>query len=149
MKPTTLFITCCDNRIIPYSFTSKEPGDLFILRNIGNLIPPYQAQENSVAVAIEYAIGHLGIPEVVVCGHSDCGAMKSILKHPWLEHAIPSDGFDSLDKRSQANVLHQIKNLKTYPAIIKKAPTIYGWWFDIENRVLYCYDEKSNDWIKS
>ena len=111
-NPNTLFISCCDDRIFPYRITSKERGELFILRNIGNLIPPHGAADVSVAAAIEYAIGHLEIPEIIVCGHSDCGAMKAALGkvengsslEKWLEYAVPYDSVTSPDELSKNNV---------------------------------------------
>ena len=140
IKPTTLFICCCDNRIMPYKITGKKPGELFILRNIGNLIPPYdKKEENSVGAAIEYAVEQLEITEIIVCGHSDCGAMKAVLKntkensslHNWLKYAVKPDKHTSPDELSQANVLFQIKNLKTYPVV-----KIQGLWVDLDTNTV-------------
>lgn len=83
-KPEALIISCCDSRIIPDYFTNSNPGTLFTVRNIGNLVPPYKKdncclEDNSVAAAIEYGLLHLGIKNIIVCGHSECGAMKGIL----------------------------------------------------------------------
>jgi carbonic anhydrase len=110
---------------MPYQITGKEPGELFILRNIGNLVPPYNAKENSVAAAIEYAIKHLGISEIILCGHSDCGGMKAVFTGAeensdisnWVKHAVSPDNFKSSDELSKANMLAQIENLKTYPSV--------------------------------
>lgn len=148
-KPNTFFICCCDNRIMPYSITNKEQGELFILRNVGNIIPPYNSPESSVAAAIAYAIGHLEIPEIIVCGHSDCGGMKaalagiednSTLKN-WLQYAAPSDSAASPDELSKTNVLHQIENLKTHPDVIKALDNerlkIHAWWFDLETNTVH------------
>ena len=157
-KPNTLFICCCDNRVIPYSFTSKKQGDLFVLRNIGNLIPPYQASDISAAAAIEYALEHLAIPQIIVCGHSDCGAMKAVLTgvengsslSNWIKYAVPTNNITSPADLSRANVLHQIKNLMTYPAVAKRLSqatlAVNGWWLDLDADAVYCYDEQTSDW---
>ena len=147
-KATTLFICCCDNRINPYNLDLNKSRELFIVRNIGNIIPPYGSSEDSVGAAIEYAIEQLKIKEIIVCGHSDCGAMKAVLKsstkplhlNNWLKYALPANGFTSPDKLSKANVLHQIKNLMTYPTIIKRQNEgilkIHSWWLDLDTNSL-------------
>jgi carbonic anhydrase len=143
-KPNTLFICCCDHRIFPYKITEKEEGELFILRNIGNLIPPHGAKDSSVGAALEYAVGTLGVSEIIICGHSDCGGMKATLAgvgdsnlKEWLEYAVPAEGVLSADELSQANVLHQINNVMTYPVVRKQVAEgklkIYGWWVDLES----------------
>jgi|SaaInlLV_10m_DNA_2_1039722.scaffolds.fasta_scaffold00107_4 carbonic anhydrase len=157
-KPSTFFIGCCDNRIIPHCLTSKTHGDLFVLRNIGNLIPPYKASATSVAAAIEYAVEILAIPEIIVCGHSDCGGMKSILAGVkdnsclgrWVKYAVPANNITLPDELARANVLHQIKNLMTYPAVVKGLSEgvliIHGWWFDLDADILHGYDKKTKEW---
>ncbi len=96
--PRTLFITCCDSRLNPNLLTQTEPGEIFIMRNIGNIIPPYGATNGGEGAGIEYAIHSLGIKNIIVCGHSDCGAMKGLLQlgnlteemplvYDWLKHA--------------------------------------------------------------
>ena len=96
-QPHTLFVTCCDSRVIPSAITMTEPGEIFICRTIGNIVPAYGSEDRSVASAIEYAVNVLEVSNIVVCGHSDCGAMKGLL-HPekleslletraWLRHA--------------------------------------------------------------
>src|SRR5262245_7184396 len=96
-SPETLFITCSDSRISPTLLTQTGPGDLFVLRNAGNIVPPYRASNGGEGATIEYAIHALGVKDIVVCGHSHCGAMKGLL-HPedlgdmptvrdWLLHA--------------------------------------------------------------
>lgn len=164
-KPNTFFICCCDNRIMPYSITNAArglnpptQGDLFILRNIGNLIPPHQAPESSVAAAIEYAIGHLQIPKIIVCGHSDCGGMKAILAGTtnktsldrWLTHAAQPKETSSPDELSKTNVLAQVENLSTHPAIAqaltKNSLSIQACWFDLDTDTVYFYDEQKKCW---
>src|SRR5215470_17477677 len=96
-KPLALFITCSDSRISPNLLTQTEPGELFILRNAGNLVPPHGAPANGEAATIEYAVAHLHVRDVILCGHSKCGAMAGLLQPQavasmpavagWLEHA--------------------------------------------------------------
>lgn len=182
-KPKFLFITCCDNRIIPYSFAKKvipslEEGDLFILRNIGNIIPPADASENSVGAAIEFAIGYLNIKQIIVCGHSDCRAMKAALKRSkdlpertaissryhlpcWIKYSATIDQTTEKDEFSKKNVLHQIENLKTYKAPPSTAKgdtfpdiatiTIHAWWLDLKPDTednIYFYNYETKRWLK-
>lgn len=159
IKPTKLFICCCDNRIIPNNFAS-EPGDLFVLRNIGNLVPTYGSSDRSVGAALAYAIRHLALPEIIVCGHSDCGGMRAHYSQAtqnnqikdWLTYAVPIGEHASSDELSQANVLHQVEQLKTYPEVSQGLEegrlTIHAWWLGLETGDLYCYDARDNAWRK-
>ncbi|MEV7094744.1 bifunctional SulP family inorganic anion transporter/carbonic anhydrase [Amycolatopsis sp. NPDC051045] len=134
-RPRTLFITCGDSRIVPNLITTSGPGDLFTIRNIGNLVPPGQA-DPSMNASIEYAVGVLGVEEIVVCGHSGCGAMAALADGPppgplsaWLHHAEPSAhrlGSATLDggvpdaegdRLALHNVLQQLEHLREYPSV--------------------------------
>jgi carbonic anhydrase len=134
-RPRTLFITCGDSRIVPNLITTSGPGDLFTIRNIGNLVPPGQA-DPSMNASIEYAVGVLGVEEIVVCGHSSCGAMAALADGPppgplsvWLRHAEPSahrlgpatlDGAvpdREGDRLALHNVLQQLEHLREYPSV--------------------------------
>lgn len=149
--PTTLFITCCDSRVVPSLITSSGPGDLFVLRTIGNMVPrPGHHQDASALAAIEYAVDVLGVQEVVLCGHTSCGAMKGLAHGVpaqleglgrWLEHADPAlrvvaaqvrDGEVSLDELSRRNVLSQLEHLREMP-VLKAHPEVrlIGTLFDI------------------
>ncbi|HAW63533.1 MAG TPA: carbonate dehydratase, partial [Pseudomonas sp.] len=95
--PRAMFITCADSRIIPELITQSSPGDLFVTRNVGNVVPPYGQMNGGVSTAIEFAVMALGVQHIIVCGHSDCGAMKAVLNPAelkrmptvkgWLRHA--------------------------------------------------------------
>jgi len=163
--PRALFITCCDSRIDPNLLTQTEPGELFIIRNIGNIIPPYGASDCGEAAAIEYAIEALGVRQVIVCGHSDCGAMKGLLHlndlsddmpsvYSWLKHAEATrrlmkqnyqgaEGAALLEATIEENVLTQIENLRTYPSIHSKLHkgeiSLYGWVYKIETGGVFVY----------
>ncbi len=137
-SPEVLFITCSDSRINPNLLTQTEPGELFILRNAGNLVPPYGALQGGEAATIEFAVAGLGVKDIIVCGHSHCGAMKGLLAPPapsdfpaltqWLCHAestrrIVRDKYTHLSDAAllnvatQENVLMQMENLRTHPVV--------------------------------
>ena len=151
-QPHTLFITCCDSRVVPSLVMTAEPGELFVCRTIGNIVPVHGSKEKSVACAIEYAVGVLEVSNIVVCGHSDCGAMKGLL-HPeklnelpetrvWLKHAekarqalagrlhTPSQS-GLLNSLIEENVLVQLENLRTHPAVAGKNVNLCGFVYDI------------------
>jgi carbonic anhydrase len=166
-RPDTLFIACSDSRVVPNLFASSDPGDLFVVRNVGNLIPPCGAPdrrsgEDSEAAAIEFGLHALPITDVIVCGHSECGAMMALarglsqLESPflksWLRHgesslrrldsAIPGDQhLERHNRLSRANVLEQIEHLKTYPIVRERLQAgrlrLHGWWFDIKEADVY------------
>ena len=169
--PDTLFVGCCDSRVVPNTFASTDPGDLFVLRNIGNLIPPYGAADGtSVAAAIEFSTLVLHISYIVICGHSDCGAMRAFTENTvhtqgpaiekWLSYAEPS--YEKLLKvhplpadphnlLSHINVIQQLEHLKTYPEVKSRLESgelkIHGWWFDLATADVYEYDEKTQEFV--
>lgn len=173
-KPDVLFIACSDSRVVPNLFASTNPGDLFVIRNVGNLIPPSTSSERdtSVFAAIEFSVMSLGISDVIICGHSECGAMQALdqgLESCWCPHVRSwlAYGEESLAKVnqgciidaslsrhnqiSQVNVLQQIEHIKTYPIIqdrlAKGQIRIHGWWFDIAKADVYCYEQSVNQFI--
>ena len=170
-KPRVLFITCSDSRIVPHLITQSGVGELFVIRNAGNLVPPFGAANGGEGAAIEYAIHALGIEQVIICGHSNCGAMKGLLKleklrtemplvYEWLQHAestrrlIQENYADIKGEELMAitmaeNVVTQIENLKTYPVIRSKLHqnkmSIYGWIYDIETGEVLAYNPETDD----
>jgi carbonic anhydrase len=171
--PDTLFITCADSRVVPNLLVSTDPGELFTMRNVGNLVPPATADglstgDLSEASAIEYAVSILKVANIVVCGHSECGAMKAVIADAplddapnlgrWLHHARPAalrlegeggrdGGLHRYDRLSQANVLVQLEHLMTYPAVregvARGALQLSGWWFDVATGDMYAYERDS------
>jgi carbonic anhydrase len=156
-RPHALFITCADSRIDPELITQSGPGDIFVTRNVGNLVPAYGEMLGGVSAVIEYAVSALKVQHVVVCGHSDCGAMKALL-HPesletlptvksWLKNAHAAlsvanslgepDENPSVRMRrlTEENVLLQLQHLRTHPsvagAMAREELTISGWVYDI------------------
>lgn len=158
--PHTFFITCSDSRIMPSTMTSTDPGELFILRNVGNFIPPYQPHTtHSEAAALEFALTSLHITDLVICGHTSCGAInaccsqKDLSDSPelktWIDRISQQLGEDvhlSIDAASRKNAVHQLQNLKTYPVIQKrlreKTLNIHIWFFDFENQQIDEWDER-------
>ncbi|MGK7951307.1 MAG: carbonic anhydrase [Xenococcaceae cyanobacterium] len=172
-KPRVLFITCSDSRVAPNLITNTDVGELFVIRNAGNIVPPYGAANGGEGGTIEYAITALGIEQVIVCGHSHCGAMKGLLKlnklqkdmplvYDWLKHAESTrrlvlenyphqSGEELIETLVAENVLIQIENLKTYPMIRAKLHQcklrIYGWIYEIETGEVLAYDAKTHTYL--
>jgi carbonic anhydrase len=162
-RPRQLFITCSDSRVLPNLFTSSGPGDQFSLRNVGNLVPGF-GTDASVGAAVEYAVDVLSVQEIVVCGHSDCGAMKAVLNqsvaegsslHDWLRHAEPSlirlagtIGEDAElpanERLCLANIGQQLENLRSYPnvaaAVADGRLKLVGMYFDISTAKVFLVD---------
>jgi len=170
-KPQSLFITCADSRIDPNLITGSKPGDLFVMRNIANLVPKYDSSTSTEAGAvIEYAVSVLGVSEIIVMGHSDCGGIKAVL-HPeklntlpavsdWLTHAAPasedccafSEEVVELDEITRNNVLLQITHLVAYPKVAEAVENgklrIHGWIYEIETGSISYFDQARKGWCK-
>jgi len=171
-SPETLFITCSDSRIDPCLLTQTAPGELFILRNAGNLVPPYGASQGGEAATIEFAVAGLGVKEIIICGHSHCGAMKGLLDPPpaknfpalthWLSHAestrrivcdkyVDKDAAALLNVTIQENVLAQLENLRTHPVVASGLARgklkLHGWVYKIETGQVFGYDPQSSQFM--
>ncbi len=172
-KPRVLFVTCSDSRIDPNLITQTEMGELFVIRNAGNIIPPYGAANGGEGAAVEYAIHALDIDQIIVCGHSHCGAMKGLLKlnklqaemplvYDWLKHTEATrrlvtenyssyQGEELLEILVAENVLTQIENLRTYPVIrsrlYQNKLSIYGWVYHIETGEVLAYDPVTHSYM--
>ncbi len=168
-NPETLFITCSDSRIDPNLITHTDPGDLFVLRNAGNIVPAYGATSGGEVATIEFAVTGLKVKDIVVCGHSHCGAMKGML-HPdnlsempsvaeWLKHAEATRrivkskyshllGESLLEAAIEENVLMQIENLQTHPAVAvalsEDKLKLHAWIYDIASGEVFAFDEQSS-----
>ena len=164
-RPLALFITCSDSRVNPNLITHTEPGELFLLRNAGNIIPPYGAARGGESATIEYALAVLGIRSIIVCGHSQCGAMQNLLKldnlaetpavAAWFSHAEATrriikekyrtaDNGDLENATIQENVLVQIDNLRTHPTVAAGLASrdlqIFGWVYHIATGDILTFD---------
>lgn len=173
-KPDVLFIACSDSRVVPNLFASTNPGDLFVIRNVGNLIPPSTSfeRDTSVFAAIEFSVMSLGISDIIICGHSECGAMQALDQglescqcphvRSWLTYGeeslakvkqgwIIDASLSRHNQISQVNVLQQIEHIKTYPIIQERLDKgrirIHGWWFDIAKADVYCYEQSVNQFV--
>ena len=171
-NPETLFITCSDSRINPNLITQTEPGELFIIRNAGNLVPPFGAANGGEAATIEFAIVGLGVRDIILCGHSYCGAMKGLLypesltKLPtmaaWLSHAEAARWIarqqyadrseaDLLNITIQENVLAQLENLRTHPAgavaVASGKLKLHGWVYKFETGQVFAYEPKEGQFV--
>ncbi len=176
-SPDSLLIACSDSRVAPNLFASTEPGDMFVIRNVGNIIAPCGPEgrsesDESEAAAIEFATMALKVRDIILCGHSDCGAMRGLIDpstapsaphlHDWLRHARPA--LDQLRQGrrlgtaladhnvlSQLNVLRQLEHLKTYPAVRERLDSgfirLHGWWFDIAEAELLAWEESQGRFV--
>jgi carbonic anhydrase len=159
-RPEALFITCADSRIDPCLVTQTHPGELFICRVIGNIVPPYPDAIGGVSATIEYAVGVLRVPEVIVCGHTDCGVMRGALNpealqafpnvSAWLRYANveqrdpePSPNF--LLALTENNVVAQLKNLGSHPTVAERLKqgdlALHGWVYNIGTGTVTVYNE--------
>jgi len=170
-NPKALFIGCSDSRVMPAMITGSKAGDLFIVRNIGNFVAPYKpdADFHATASAIEYAVSVLEISDIIVCGHSHCGAIAALFKDiqqtpenihtiKWLELGAEAKKVALLAHRDSArdvmlryteqiSVVYQLDNLLTYPAVKRKVAEgtlfLHGWHYDIEDGNITCYDDEN------
>ena len=172
-SPLALFITCSDSRIVPSLITQTKPGELFILRTAGNIVPPYGAVQGGEAATIEYAVDALGVSDIIVCGHSHCGAMTGLLHRDkvrtmpavdaYLNHAeatarIVSKNYSGLsdDKTLEVciaeNVLVQLENAKTHPSVASALSAgklkLHGWIYTFESGKIHAYDPDPGEFVE-
>ena len=165
-KPKALMISCADSRVIPEMITQCGPGELFVCRNAGNIVPPFGPTTGGVSSVIEYAVMALGVRDIIVCGHSDCGAMGALL-HPeklaampnvaaWLHHSQAAQRIVEQTLRCDAspearhcalareNVVVQINHLRTHPSVAAGLAagtlTLHGWLFQLEHGAVLALD---------
>jgi carbonic anhydrase len=168
-NPHTLFITCSDSRVLAELITHSQPGDLFVVKNVGNIVPPAQVRgdTNSTAAAIEFAVENLHVNDIVICGHSQCGAMAALLAETpvspatphlrdWLNLAAPvretlRRNYAHLEDQraretaaAEENVLFGLDNLHSYPGVQNQLMAgtlrLHGWFFKIATAELFAYD---------
>jgi carbonic anhydrase len=171
-SPSTMFITCADSRVMPELMFNAQPGELFVYRNIGNIVPPYAQHVSGVVAAIEYAVRVLKVEHIVICGHSDCGAMKALRKPElvrempsvaaWLKHAdvaryvveqntagLSDD--ECLSCLTRENVVGQLEHLRTLPVVAAALASgnlcIHGWVYDIANADIDAFDAQRGRFV--
>lgn len=169
-KPKALFISCSDSRIVPNLITNTDPGDMFILRNVGNMVPPFSPSNHyhATAAGIEYAVSFLNISDIIVCGHSHCGAIKGLYENmdtedkstvhvrKWLELGVRAKDYVSminpnasmetkLEQTEKISIVFQLLNLLTYPDVERRvnegALSLRGWYYKIQSGELEYYDD--------
>jgi carbonic anhydrase len=165
--PEVLFITCSDSRIDPCLITQAAPGELFVMRNVGNIIPPYGAASYAEGAGVEYAVHALDVKDLIVCGHSHCGAIKGLLQlgslskemplvYDWLRHygeatrRLVADNYPDAEPEKllkiaiEQNILTQIENLETYPVIRSRLHAgklnLHAWIYEIETGAVFAYN---------
>jgi carbonic anhydrase len=172
-QPSTLFITCSDSRVVPEMITQTEPGELFVLRKAGNLVPPDEAARSGEAATIEYAVQVLKVEDVIVCGHSHCGAIAGLLRptlieglpavEKWLEHAeqacreiadqnlMTNDNDDLLTSAIKANVVVQLNHLRTYAAVSQAEQRgelrLHGCFYRFETGEVTVFDDPRRKFV--
>ena len=172
-SPNALFITCSDSRVQPELSTQAELGELFVIRNAGNIVPPFGATNGGEGATIEYALKSLNVDHIIVCGHSSCGAMKGLLQignleakmplvYNWLIHTeatrqLVEDNYGDLEKADKLdmlvgeNVLTQIENLRTYPAVRSMLHrgdlSLHGWIYNINDGSILAYDSERHAFV--
>ncbi len=162
-RPHALFITCADSRIDPSLLMQTKPGELFICRVIGNIVPPYPDAVGGVSATIEYAAGVLGVADVIVCGHTDCGVMKGVLNpdavaalpsvSAWLKYAevARQAAGDDLLRLTESNVLQQLENLRTHPSVAARLEDgdlgLHGWVYHIGEGAVTTYDAATGQFL--
>lgn len=163
--PKALMISCADSRVVPEEIMQARPGDLFVCRNAGNIVPSFTDNVGGVSSTVEYAVAVLGVRDIIVCGHSDCGAIKALMNpaslkgmpcvEAWLRHAHAAhrvvsqsypelDGPDAVRAAAQENVVVQLAHLRTHPSvaggIARGDIALHGWFFDIHQGCVLALD---------
>ena len=171
-KPETLFITCADSRVVPGLFTQTNPGELFICRNAGNMVPVWGDLQGGVSATIEYAVAALKVRHVIVCGHTDCGVMKGIMNptavahmptvQSWLnqgevarrvvfENRPEATDEEKMHLLTEENVVAQLDHLRTHPsvasAIARGELLIHGWIFGIADGSVRAWDGEKQEFV--
>jgi carbonic anhydrase len=170
-SPDVLMITCSDSRVDPYLLTQARPGQLFELRNAGNLVPRYDGHVGGVTATIEFAVVALAVPNIIICGHSGCGAMAGLLNPEqlqgmprvtkWLENAaVVRDALaatgelqapDALKRAIEANVIVQLDHLRSHPSVAEKLAVgridLHGWVYDIATGEVARYDTERRQFV--
>lgn len=170
--PKALMISCADSRIVPEQILQAQPGDLFVCRNAGNIVPPFATMNGGVSSTVEYAVVALGVSDIIICGHSGCGAMKAVADPvgleampnvaAWLRHSsaaqkVVDDGYPDLDgdERVRAmtleNVVAQLAHLRTHPSvasgIARGEIALHGWYVDIHAGQVLGLDGESGQFV--
>lgn len=172
-RPSALYIGCSDSRVVPELLTSSAPGELFVVRNIANVVPTQGHPDASVGAAIDYGVEVLKVPHIIVCGHDGCGGVKATLDgidkvkhltslHEWLESIVPAadaarklttDSAELLRCAIEENVLDSMENLLTFPAVERGLAdgsiAMHGWVYDLADGVVRVYDATVEEFVRA
>jgi carbonic anhydrase len=169
-EPEVFFVTCSDSRVVPELITGSDPGDLFVCRNVANIIPPYGVGEMAEGTVIEYAVFHLGVEHMVICGHTDCGGIHALDQPPdwsrephlarWIEHARPAKTKVEASGLPEAlhplatvreNVLLQLEHLRSYDPVREGERTgtltLHGWVYNLSTGEVEAYRPETGAWL--
>jgi carbonic anhydrase len=171
-SPQYLFVTCCDSRVAPHDFTSAGPGELFVERSLGNVVPAHGGRETGATATVEYAVEALNVRHIIICGHSQCGAMKAILDpdslkgmpnvRAWLASAGdaraavarkygPLEGEELLDATIKENVLVQLDHVREHPSVAPRLAddriSVHGWVFEFEHGRVLAHDPRVDRFV--
>ncbi len=166
-RPTLLFIGCSDSRLVPHLLMDSNPGEVFMIRNIGNIVPPYEDSHgyHGTSAAIEFAVLVLNVRDIVVCGHSDCGAIRALYQPSppearhitnWLglarEAALPEDGSDeTLHRVERRSIVLQLERLLSFPMVKSRVERgelfLHGWYYDIGHGNVQVLDVASGEFV--
>jgi len=170
-NPRALFISCSDSRLVPELVTQREPGDLFVIRNAGNIVPSYGPEPGGVSASVEYAVAALRVSDIVICGHSDCGAMSAIATCKCLDHMPAVAGWlryaesarvvnearrhegphAKVEAMVRENVIAQLANIQTHPsvrlALEEGRVALHGWVYDIESGRIDAFDGSTGKFV--
>ena len=166
-NPKTMVISCSDSRVDPAILFRTRPGELFVIRNVANLVPPYQPddQYHSTSAAVEFGVRDLSVENIVILGHSCCGGVNALCAHtrgevardrefiaPWIKIALPAletlrdndPQFEDNKQAEQHSIMNSLDNLRTFPWLAEREAngklSLHGWWFDMDNGALWCYE---------
>jgi carbonic anhydrase len=165
-RPKTMLIGCSDSRVVPELLYGARPGDLFVLRNIANIVPPFGTAHESVGAALEYAVNHLKIAHLVICGHTDCGGLKALDGHvdvlaepalaQWIKFAreaqtrVDRHGIEPARRHRaivEQNIVLQIEHAAGYPAVFKALKEnrleLHGWLYDMHGPRVHAYNSET------
>lgn len=171
-QPEALFFTCSDSRIETAMITQTDPGELFVCRNAGNIVPPHTNQTGAMTASLEFAMAVLKVPHIVICGHTECGAMKGAMNpesltalphvREWLSYSQAAvqiaeelgAGMSEAERVrivTEQNVVLQLQHLRTHPTVAvrlaKKEVTLHGWVYDIKTGEVSAYDAHSESFV--
>jgi carbonic anhydrase len=172
-NPEACFITCSDSRVDPMLITNAQPGQLFVVRNAGNIVPCHGTANNGELAAIEFAVVGLGVKDIIICGHTQCGAMKGLLSPDavktmpsvaeWLKHAESTaeiikdhyqhlEGDDLVTATAEENVLVQLEHVRTLPVLASRVSrglvNLHAWMYKFETGEIFAYDAEKKQFLK-